>query len=118
MKTTECLFQRMDKSQYFSKIDLSKGYWQTPVAEEDIQKTAFVTHDREYEFQRMLFGMKNSGATLVRGMKRILSGMDNVARYIDDLIVYTDYWESHVAVVNQLLEGLHGTNLLLDQQNV
>ena len=28
MNTTEYLFQRMDKIRYFSKIDLSKGYWQ------------------------------------------------------------------------------------------
>ena len=108
--TTECLFQRMDKSRYFSKIDLSKGYWQIPVAEEDLRKTAFVTTDGQYEFRRMLLGMKNSGATLVRGMRRILSGMNNVASYIDDLIVYTDNWESHVAVVDQLLERLHAAN--------
>ena len=33
MKTPEDLFQRLGKSNYFSKIDLSKGYWQVPVAE-------------------------------------------------------------------------------------
>ena len=111
MDTTEYLFQRMNKSQYFSKIDLSKGYWQIPVAEEDVRKTAFVTPDGQYEFRRMPFGMKNSGATLVRGMRKILAGMNNVASYIDDLIVYTDDWESHVAVVDQLLERLHAANL-------
>ena len=42
MNTTKYLFQRMDKSLYFSKIDLSKGYWQISVAEEDVRKTAFV----------------------------------------------------------------------------
>ena len=111
MDTIEYLFQRMNKSQYFSKIDLSKGYWQIPVAEEDVRKTAFVTPDGQYEFRRMPFGMKNSGATLVRGMRKILAGMNNVASYIDDLIVYTDDWESHVAVVDQLLERLHAANL-------
>ena len=35
IKTPEDLFQRLGKSNYFSKIDLSKGYWQIPVAEED-----------------------------------------------------------------------------------
>ena len=50
MDTTEYLFQRMNKSQYFSKIDWSKWYWQIPVAEEDVWKTAFVTPNRQYEF--------------------------------------------------------------------
>ena len=35
IKTSEDLFQRLGKSNYFSKIDLSKGYWQIPMAEED-----------------------------------------------------------------------------------
>jgi len=54
----------LGKAKFFS-IDLSKGYWQIPVAKEDVSKTAFVTFDGSYEFLRMPFGMKNSGATLV-----------------------------------------------------
>ena len=40
---------------YYSKIDLSKGYWQVPVAEADIAKTAFITPDGSYEFLKMPF---------------------------------------------------------------
>ena len=76
MITAEDLFQRLGKSKYYTKIDHSKEYWQIPVAEEDIEKTAFVTTDGTYDFLRMSFGMKNSGATLVRGMRKILAGMN------------------------------------------
>ena len=90
MITAEDLFQQLGRSRYFSKIDLRKGYWQISVAEEDIPKTAFVTPDGCYEFLRMPLGMKNSGATLVRGMRQLLSGMNHVSSYVDDLIVYTE----------------------------
>ena len=66
MKTSEDLFQQLGKWKFFSKINLSKGYWKIPVAE-DVFKTAFVTPDRIYEFLRMPFRMKNSGATLAMG---------------------------------------------------
>ena len=45
MTTAENLFGKLGKCQYYSKIDLNKGYWQISVAEEDIHKTAFVTPD-------------------------------------------------------------------------
>ena len=88
--TAEDLFQRLGKSKYYSKIDLSKGYWQIPVAEKDIKKTAVVTPDGTYDFLRMPFGMNNSGATLIRGMRKILAGMNIVDSYIDDLIIHTN----------------------------
>ncbi|GFR86281.1 zinc finger protein [Elysia marginata] len=90
------VFQGMEKDQYFSKLDLSKGYWQIPVHKEDIPKTAFVTMDCHYEFLRMPFGMMNSRATLTRAMKKLLCGMNNVVDYIDDLLVHTETWEAHV----------------------
>ena len=43
MTTAEDLFGKLGKCQYYSTIDLSKGYWQISVAEKDIHKTAFVT---------------------------------------------------------------------------
>ena len=89
MTTAENLFQKLEQCQFFSKIDLSKGYWQILVANEDIHKTGFVTGDGNYEFLRMPFGMKNSGAKLVCGMRKLLQGLEQVESYIDDLIVYT-----------------------------
>ena len=111
MTTTEDLFQRLGRSHYFTKIDLSKGYWQIPVEEEDIPKTAFVTPDASYEFVRMPFGMKNSGATLVRGLREILSGMEHVENYVDDLIVYTKDWDTHLQVLDELFRRLCLANL-------
>ena len=111
MRTSEDLFQQLGKSKFFSKIDLSKGYWQIPVAEEDIFKTAFVTPDGTYEFLRMPFGMKNSGATLVRGMREVLSGMSGVESYIDDLIVFSSDWETHLRTLEELLKRLSEANL-------
>ena len=109
-KTSKDLFQQLGKSKIFSKIDLSKGYWQIPVAKEDVFKTVFVTPDGTYEFLRMPFGMKNSGATLVRGMREALSGMSGVESYIDDLIVFSSDWETHLRTLKELLRRLSEAN--------
>ena len=65
MTMAKDLFRRLIGKKYLSKIDLTKEYWQIPVAPEDVYKTAFATPDGQYEFLQMPFGMVNSGATLV-----------------------------------------------------
>lgn len=107
MAPIQDVLEKIGDSKYFSTIDLSKGYWQVPVADEDIQKTAFVTPDGAYECLRMPFGMVNAGATLVRGMRKILEGMDNISSYVDDVIVYTNTWEEHIERLRELFTRLH-----------
>ena len=100
------VFQDLVGDNYFSTIDLSKGYWQIKVREEDVPKTAFVTMGEHYEFVRMPFGMMNSGATLNRAVKRLLDGMDNVTAYVDDLLVHTETWEEHLCTLERLFTRL------------
>ena len=73
------------------------------MADEDIHKTAFVTGNGCYEFLRMLFGTKNSGATLVCGMRTVFQRLDHVENYTEDLIVYTKNWDTHQQVLDELL---------------
>ena len=81
------------------------------MAEEDVFKTAFVTPDGTYEFLRMPFGMKNSGATIVWGMRKVLSGMSGVESYIDNLIVFSSDWKTHLRTLKELLKRLSQANL-------
>ena len=50
--------------------------------------------------------MKHSGATLVKGMRQLLSDMDNGDNYIDDLIVYTKDWKTNLATLKELFNRL------------
>ena len=106
MPTAEHLFQKLNGDKYFTRIDLSKGYWQISIPEEDIPKTAFVTPDGSYEFLKMPFGMINSAATLKRAMKKLLHGMDNVEFYWDDILVHTRTWEEHIKALRELFRRL------------
>ena len=113
MTTAEDLFGKLGKCQYYLTIVLSKGYWQIPIAGEGIHKSTFVTTNDCYEFLRMPFGMKNSGAMLGYGMRKLLQDMDNVECYIDDLIVYTKNWATHLQVLDRLLEKLRKAGLVI-----
>ena len=66
-------------------INLTKGYWQISVEPEDVYKTTFVTPDGQYELLQMPFEMVNSGATLVRGLEKVLKGLSGVGSYMNDI---------------------------------
>jgi hypothetical protein len=111
MPNPDQLFSKLTSSKFFSKVDLTKGYWQIPLSEESKNLTAFLTPESQYRFKYMPFGLVTAPAVFTRMMRKLLSGQANVINYIDDILVYTENWPEHVKVLQQVLDILQSANL-------
>ncbi|GKD16321.1 putative reverse transcriptase domain-containing protein, partial [Tanacetum coccineum] len=102
------LFDQLQGSSVYSKIDLRLGYHQLCIKEEDIPITAFKTQYGHFEFQVMLFGLTNALAVFMDLMIRVCkSYLDKfVIVFIDDILVYSKDKEEHERHLNIILELL------------
>ena len=91
------LFDQLQGSRVYSKIDLRPGYHQLRGQEGDVPKTAFKTCYGHYEFLEMPFGFTNALTAFMDLMNRVFQPyLDRfVIVFIDDILVYSGSPEEH-----------------------
>ncbi|GKA40728.1 putative nucleotidyltransferase, ribonuclease H [Tanacetum coccineum] len=102
------LFNQLQRSSVYLKIDLRSGYHQLRVREEDNLKAAFRTRYGHYEFQVMLFGLTNTLAIFMDLMNRVCKPyLDKfVIVFIDDILIYSKNKQEHEEHLKLILELL------------
>ncbi|MCO5604727.1 hypothetical protein L7F22_058897 [Adiantum nelumboides] len=113
----EDLFDKLQGSTYFSRIDLKSGYHQIRIVDEDIVKTAFRTSFGLYEYLVMPFGLTNAPATFNRMMERIFRPHRNFTGvFFDDVIIYSKTIEEHKEHLKVIFQALRDNKLYVNQK--
>ena len=107
------LFDQLQGSWVYSKIDLRSGYHQLKVRENDVSKTAFRTKYGHYEFLVMPFGLTNAPSTFMDLMNMVFSPyLDKFAIvFVDDILVYSGSPEKHAKHLRTVLQILRERQL-------
>ena len=92
---------RLHGSKVFTKLDLTKGYYQVPMSTGDIPKTAVITPFSLFEWLRMPFG-----STFQRLLDQILQGLPYCFVYVDDILISSPDLTSHLEHVRNVFDLL------------
>nr|GFC70048.1 putative reverse transcriptase domain-containing protein [Tanacetum cinerariifolium] len=102
------LFDQLQGSSVYSKIDLRSGYHQLRVREEDVLKMEFRTRYGHYEFLVMPFGSTNPPTVFMDLMNRVCKPyLDKfVIVFIDDILIYSKNKKEHEEHLRTILKLL------------
>ena len=102
-------------SHYFSTLDLVSGYWQVPLSEDAKEKSTFTTRNGLWRWKVLPFGLTSAPATFQRLMEKVLHGLHwrTLLLYLDDIIVISPDFQSHLERLEEVLKRLRGAKLKL-----
>lgn len=110
------ILQRIQRSTYFTVIDLSESYYQVALEEHSKDKTAFRTNKGLFRFVVMPFGLTNAPATMARLMARVL-GHDLEPRvyvYLDNIIIMSNSFSEHPELISEVASRLRRAGLTIN----
>ena len=110
------LIDDIGREKSITALDLTKGYWQVPVAKSSQDKTAFLTPWGKYQFRTIPFGLVAAPSTFQRLMDMILEGTHSyAASYLGDVIVHSNTWDEHLAHLQEVFQRLRDAGLTIKE---
>ena len=107
----EELMLKISGSCIFSKLDLTKGYWQIPMSEESKAITAFQTPLGLFQWRYMPFGLVNAPAMFAKMMRKLLEHIPQVVSFFDDILIHTSSFEQHIETLKLVFNALRDYGL-------
>nr|XP_050025119.1 uncharacterized protein LOC126519867 [Dermacentor andersoni] len=107
------LIMNVGQASHITLIDLRRGYWQVPLAEDSQRAAAFVSHLGQFAWRVMPFGLRNAAASFQRSMNQLLAPHEDYAcAYLDDIAVFSKSIQEHIRHLHAVFSALTSVGLV------
>ena len=106
MPRIDDIIDQSSRASFISTLDLTRGYWEVPVANIDQRKTVFITPFGLHQFKAIPFGLQRAPATFQQMMDQFIQGLEGFTDDLDDVVIYSSTWEEHVQHMRNEFECL------------
>ena len=105
------MYAKLKGAKFFSTIDLRRGYYHITLGKDSRAKTAFVTPFGKYEFLQVSFGLVQAPAFFQHLMNKVLDNFPFAMTYLDDIIIFSNTEEEHLAHIEEIFRRLEAADL-------
>lgn len=113
---TDSKLALITKANYFSKIDLNKGFYQLKLNKDSQKLTTFITPFGRYFFKRLPFGISCAPEEFVSRFSRVVSGIKNIIFHVDEILIFADTVENHDVTLREVLRRLCKEGLTINSK--
>ena len=105
------MYAKLKGAQFLSTIDLRSGYYHIALGKDSRAKTAFVMPFGKYKFLQVPFGLAQAPVFFQHLMDKVLDNCPFAMTYLDDIIIFSDTEEEHLAHVEEIFKRLEAADL-------
>ena len=99
---------------FVTKLDLSMQYYTFMLDKASRELTTIATPFGLYRYCRLPMGVSQSPDVAQEIMEQVLEGIEGIECYIDDIAVFSDSYESHIATLAQVFERLESAGFAVN----
>ena len=114
MPNPDDLFSTLAGGKKFSRLDLKQAYQQMLVDPRSQQYLTINTRKGMFTYTRMSFGISSAPSIWQRAIDNVLSGLDGVICYLDDILIVGNSDEQHNQRLFKVLERLNQAGIKLN----
>ena len=108
------IFDQLAGKKVFTTLDLKSAYNRFLVHPDDQHKLTFTHDNQQYSFRGTCFGLKHVTSIFCKVMAILFQDLECTFTYVDDCLIASNDYESHIRDVKTVIDRLTSVNLILN----